>query len=69
MFMSGCESLGTVYRDGRLRSVFEIARIEGKIFNTMQEAEAHGLELAARVGGRPYELVFFFLAAAERLIY
>ena len=35
----------------------------------MQKAEAHGLELGARVGGRPYELVFFFLAAAERLIY
>jgi hypothetical protein len=27
-------------------STFEVTRIEGKIFNTMQEAEAHGLELA-----------------------
>ena len=46
MFVSGCESLGTVYLDGRLGSIFEVARIKGKIFNTMEEAEAHGLELA-----------------------
>jgi hypothetical protein len=26
--------------------VIEVARIEGKIFKTMKEAEAHGLELA-----------------------
>jgi hypothetical protein len=48
--------------------IIEVARIEGKIFETMKEAEAHGLELAARVGEQPYEIVFFFLAAAERLI-
>jgi hypothetical protein len=46
MYMEGCESLGTVYRDGRSGSVIEVARIEGKIFDTMKEAEAHGLELA-----------------------
>jgi hypothetical protein len=46
MFMSGCESLGTVYRNGRTGSIIEVARIEGKIFETMKEAEAHGLELA-----------------------
>jgi hypothetical protein len=45
MYMSGCESLGTVYRNGRAESIIEVARIEGKIFNTMKEAEAHGLEL------------------------
>jgi hypothetical protein len=46
MFMSGCESLGLVYLDGRLGSIFEVARIKGKIFDTIEEAEAHGLELA-----------------------
>jgi hypothetical protein len=46
MYMDGCESLGTVYIDGRLGSIFEVARIKGKIFKTMEEAEAHGLELA-----------------------
>jgi hypothetical protein len=46
MYMQGCESLGTVYRNGRAGSIIEVARIEGKIFKTMKEAEAHGLELA-----------------------
>ena len=32
-------------------SVIEVAQIEGKIFKTMKEAEAHGLELATGVGG------------------
>jgi hypothetical protein len=46
MYMEGCESLGSVCKPGRNGSVIEVARIEGKIFNTMKEAEAHGLELA-----------------------
>ena len=46
MFMSGCKSLGTVYRNGRTGSMIEVARIEGKLFETMKEAEDHGLELA-----------------------
>ena len=45
-FMEGCHSLGTVYRNGLAGSIVEVARIEGKIFKTMTEAEAHGLELA-----------------------
>jgi hypothetical protein len=44
--MEGCHSFGTVYRDGRSGSIVEVARIEGKIFKTMKEAEGHGLELA-----------------------
>jgi hypothetical protein len=28
MYMEGCESLGTVYRDGRSGSIIEVARIE-----------------------------------------
>jgi len=38
--------LGSVCKPGRNGSVIELARIEGKIFDTMKEAEAHGLELA-----------------------
>ena len=45
--MSGFESLGTVYRNGgRAGSMIEVAQIKGKIFDTIKEAEAHGLELA-----------------------
>jgi hypothetical protein len=44
--MEGCESLGSVCRQGRNGSVIEVARIEGKIFKTMKQAEAHGLQLA-----------------------
>ena len=43
---TGCESIGTVLRNGRTGSIIEVTRIEGKIFETMKEAEAHGLELA-----------------------
>jgi hypothetical protein len=39
MYMSGCESLGTVYRQGALGSIVEVARIDGKIFKTKIEAE------------------------------
>jgi hypothetical protein len=46
MIMAGWESLGTVYRNGRTGSMIEVARIEGKLFETMKEAEDHGLELA-----------------------
>ena len=42
----GCHSLGTVYRNGRAGSIVQVARVEGKVFKTMKEAEAHGLELA-----------------------
>jgi hypothetical protein len=46
MYMEGCESLGSVCKPGRNGSVIEVARIEGKIFKTMKEAEAHGLKMA-----------------------
>ena len=46
MYMPGCESLGIVYRNGRAISIIQVARIKGKVFPTMTEAEAHGLELA-----------------------
>ena len=40
IYMEGCESRGCEFED------IELARIEGKIFKTIKEAEAHGLELA-----------------------
>jgi hypothetical protein len=46
IYMEGCESRGSVCKPARAGSVIEVARIEGKIFKTMKEAEAHGLELA-----------------------
>ena len=46
MYMAGCESVGTVYRKGRAGSIIQVARIEGNIFKSMKEADAHGLELA-----------------------
>jgi hypothetical protein len=61
------ESLGTVYRDERGGSIM-VARIEGKIFKTMKEAEAQGLELAREWVDTLRDRLFF-LAADERLIY
>ena len=46
IYMEGCESRGSVFKPARTASVIEVARIEGQIFKTMKEAEAHGLELA-----------------------
>ena len=46
IYMEGCESRGSVFKLARAGSIIELARIEGKIFKTMKEAEAHGLELA-----------------------
>ena len=44
--MEGCESRGSVFKPARAGSIIEVARIEGKVFKTMKEAEEHGLELA-----------------------
>jgi hypothetical protein len=46
MYMQGCQSRGSVCKAGRAGSVIELERIDGKVFNTTKEAEAHGLELA-----------------------
>ena len=46
IYMEGCESRGPVCKPARAGSIIEVARIEGKIFKTMKEAEAHGLALA-----------------------
>ena len=46
IYMKGCESRGSVFKAARAGSIIELVRVEGKIFKTMKEAEAHGLELA-----------------------
>jgi hypothetical protein len=46
VYMHGCQSRGSVCKEGRTGSVIELQRIEGTIFKTAKEAEAHGLELA-----------------------
>ena len=48
--MSGCSALGTVCKPGRLGSIVEIKTIEaeGAVFQTREEAERHGLELARK---------------------
>jgi hypothetical protein len=46
MYMEGCESRGSVCKPSPAASIVEVARIQGKIFKTMKEAEAHGLALA-----------------------
>ena len=47
-YTKGCHSFGTVYGNGPGGSIIEVARLEGKIFPTMKEAEEHGLELAKK---------------------
>jgi hypothetical protein len=46
MYMQGCQSRGSVCKAGRTGSIIELQRIEGTIFKTSKEAEAHGLALA-----------------------
>ena len=46
MYMKGCQSRGSVCKVGRAGSVIELQRIDGTLFKTTKEAEAHGLELA-----------------------
>jgi hypothetical protein len=46
IYIQGCQSRGSVCKAGRMGSVIEVHRIEGTIFKTIKEAEAHGLELA-----------------------
>jgi hypothetical protein len=47
-YMEGCESRRTVGKFGRAGFIIEVARIEGEIFKTMKETEAHGPELAKK---------------------
>jgi hypothetical protein len=41
----GSASVGIVYKPTRMGSIVEIKRIEGRSFESKEEAERHGLEL------------------------
>jgi hypothetical protein len=42
---NGFTSIGIVYQGGQLGSIIQMQRLEGKLFETKEEAEAHGVEL------------------------
>ena len=42
---TGCTSVGVVFRRNELGSIIQVKRIEGKLFETKEPAEQHGLEL------------------------
>jgi hypothetical protein len=44
-FANGFTSVGIVYERGRLRSIIQVQRIEGELFQSKEQAEQHGLEL------------------------
>ena len=44
-FANGFTSVGIVYKRGRLGSIIQVQRIEGKLFETKEQAEQHGVEL------------------------
>jgi hypothetical protein len=43
--MTGSKSLGIVCAAGKLGSMIEVKRIPGRLFETSEQAEQHGLEL------------------------
>jgi hypothetical protein len=43
--INGCTSIGIVYRRNQLGSMIQVERIEGRLFETKEQAEQHGLEL------------------------
>lgn len=48
LYMTGSKSLGIVCVSGKFGSIIEVQRIDGKNFETTEQAEEHGLELAKR---------------------
>jgi hypothetical protein len=44
-FTKGSTSIGSVYKWGQLGSVTQVQRIEGKLFESKEQAEQHGVEL------------------------
>ena len=46
IYAKGCQSCGSVCKAGRAGSLIELQRIDGEMFKTRKEAEAHGLALA-----------------------
>jgi hypothetical protein len=44
-FPNGSTSVGIVYKGGQLGSVIQVQRIEGKLFESKEQAEEHGVDL------------------------
>ena len=44
-FTNGSTSVGIVYERGQFGSIIQVKRIEGRSFESKEEAELHGLEL------------------------
>jgi hypothetical protein len=44
-FTNGSTSVGIVYERGQFGSIIQVKRIEGRSFESKEEAEEHGLEL------------------------
>ena len=65
--ISTCESFGTII-EWLQRFGGTVARIEGKIFKTMKEAEVHGFELAREREGSKRRRVTC-MAIFSRLFY
>jgi hypothetical protein len=42
---NGLTSVGIIYKPGQFRSIMQVQRIEGELFETKQQAEQHGIEL------------------------
>jgi hypothetical protein len=42
---NGSTSIGIVYRRNQLGSIIQVKRIEGKLFESKEHAEQHGVEL------------------------
>jgi hypothetical protein len=42
---NGCTSVGIVYRRNQLGSLIQVQRTEGRLFETKEQAEQHGLKL------------------------
>jgi hypothetical protein len=44
-FTNGSTSVGIVYERDQFGSIIQVQRIEGKLFESKEQAERHGLEL------------------------
>jgi hypothetical protein len=47
-FTNGSTSVGIVYERGQFGSIIQVKRIEGRGFESKEEAERHGLELCKK---------------------
>jgi hypothetical protein len=45
---NGLTSVGIIYKPGQFRSIMQVQRIEGELFESKEQAERHGLELGKK---------------------